>query len=54
MTDENRNKLIIAVCAAFTAIVVGLTMISIVYLLAWHDVEIAKIKASAPQEEVTK
>ena len=54
MKDESRENLITAVTMIFVIATISLSLLAGVWVQARRDVEIAKIKASAPQEEVAK
>ena len=54
MKDADKDNLIIAVVASFVIVTICLSLLAGVWVQARRDVEIAKIKASAPQEEAAK
>ena len=54
MKDENKDNLIIAAVFSFVIATICLSLLAGVWVQARRDVEIAKIKASSPQEEVAK
>ena len=54
MKDADKDNLIIAVTMIFVIATISLSLLAGVWVQARRDVEIAKIKASAPQEEVAK
>ena len=54
MKDENKDNLIIGAFIAFVIATICLSLLAGIWVQARRDVEIAKIKASAPQEEVAK
>ena len=54
MKDVDKDNLITGVFIAFVIATVCLSLLAGVWVQARRDVEIAKIKASAPQEEEAK
>ena len=54
MSDESKDNLIVAVAVLFVIATVCLSLLAGVWVQARRDVEIAKIKAGAPQEEEAK
>ena len=54
MSDESKDNLIVAVTMIFVIATISLSLLAGIWVQARRDVEIAKIKASAPQEEAAK
>ena len=54
MKDELKDNLIVAVTMTLVIATISLSLLAGIWVQAWRDVEVAKIKANAPQEEVAK